>query len=442
MGLGNGRWPGKMNVDWIAGRERMTSPVEGSAICFVPWRRFIGFTLLAAVVVTFPGCFFLHRKKNSRDNQLSGLMAGQQPDKLLYQRSIEEINHGRYDVGRLTLQALLNTYPDSEYLAKAKLAIADSYFQQGGTSGLTESEAEYKDFITFFPTAPEAPMAQYRVGMAHFRLMGKSDRDLTEARLAEAEFKEFLLRYSDSPMMPRAKARLREVQEVLATGDYNIARFYYEKRAKLAARSRFEEIIDRYPNFSDADQACWYLADTYKQLNNSKQAIPYYDRIITDYPLSPLAQDAKRELAALHQPIPRPTLATLARARADALRDTHQSFLQRFTGTFSSAPNLAATRHGPVILESKTGEAEMAKNGGAAAPNNAIAVQPVNEAALKNGKTADDPKDSKTTSADDNNSKSAGQNATAQSSTDSQDDAPAKNKKGRFHFFKKVIKPF
>src|SRR5579872_5536152 len=183
MDLGNGRWPSKMNVGWTAGMERMTSLAEGSAIRLAPWRRFIGFALLAAVVITFPGCFFLHRKKNSRDNQLSGLMAGQQPDKLLYQRSIEEINHGRYDVGRLTLQALLNTYPDSEYLAKAKLAIADSYFQQGGTSGLTESEAEYKDFITFFPTAPEAPMAQYRVGMAHFRLMGKSDRDLTEARL-------------------------------------------------------------------------------------------------------------------------------------------------------------------------------------------------------------------------------------------------------------------
>ena len=48
---------------------------------------------------------------------------------------------------------LLNTYPDSDYKEKAKLAIADSFFKQGGTSGLIQAEAEYKDFRTFFPPA-------------------------------------------------------------------------------------------------------------------------------------------------------------------------------------------------------------------------------------------------------------------------------------------------
>ena len=145
---------------------------------------------------------------------------GDQPDKILFEKATNEIKHNRYDVGRLTLQTLINTYPDSEYLSRAKLAIADSYYDEGGVSGLTQAEAEYKDFITFFPTAPEAPQAQYRVGMAHFRLMAKADRDQTEARLAEAEFKEFLLKYPDSPVMPRVKARMREAQQVLAEGEY------------------------------------------------------------------------------------------------------------------------------------------------------------------------------------------------------------------------------
>ena len=133
---------------------------------------------------------------------------GEQPDKVLYQKATNEITHGRYEVGRLTLQTLINTYPDSEYLSKAKLAIADSYYSEGGVSGLTQAEAEYKDFITFFPTAPEAPEAQFRVGMAHFRMMAKADRDQTEAEVADAEFKEFLLKYPDSPLIPRVKAAL------------------------------------------------------------------------------------------------------------------------------------------------------------------------------------------------------------------------------------------
>ncbi|MEJ2009368.1 MAG: outer membrane protein assembly factor BamD, partial [Acidobacteriota bacterium] len=306
--------------------------------------------LLVAGVTVLPGCFFFHHGNGSSNL----LPAGQQPDKILYERSINEIERGRYDVGRLTLQTLLNTYPDSEYLAKAKLAIANSYYKQGGVAGLTEAEAEYKDFMTFFPTAPEAPMAQYRVAMAHFRLMGKPDRDLSQARLAEAEFKEFLLKYSDSPLMPRASARLREVQEVLAQGNYEVARFYFEKRANPAARSRFKEIVEDYPSFSKADGACWYLAQTFQRLNKPKMAIPYYDRLVALYPLSRFVPKAKEELASLHEPIPQPTMATLARARADARHNNHLSIFQKFKGTFSSSPNLSATRHGPVVVSHAT----------------------------------------------------------------------------------------
>ena len=137
------------------GRERRSVGGEGPPE-ILAWRhRGIGLCLLTIALTMFPGCLFFHHRRAADDL----LPAGQQPDKVLYQKSIDAIAHGRYDIGRLTLQTLLNTYPDSEYLAKAKLAIADSYYEQGGTAGLTEAEAEYKDFITFFPTAPEAPMA-------------------------------------------------------------------------------------------------------------------------------------------------------------------------------------------------------------------------------------------------------------------------------------------
>ena len=67
-----------------------------------------------------------------------------EPDKVLYGKATDDIKHGRYIVGRLALQTLINTYPDSEYLAKAKLAIADSYYKEGGTAGLKQSIVEYK----------------------------------------------------------------------------------------------------------------------------------------------------------------------------------------------------------------------------------------------------------------------------------------------------------
>src|ERR1022692_3266349 len=55
----------------------------------------------------------------------------EQPDKVLFDRAINDIEHSRYEIARLTLQTLINTYDSSEFLAKAKLAIADSWFREG-----------------------------------------------------------------------------------------------------------------------------------------------------------------------------------------------------------------------------------------------------------------------------------------------------------------------
>jgi len=341
--------------------------------------------LLCAVLL--PACGLRHPRSADLAGPANG---GDQPDKVLYEKATSEIAHGRYDVGRLTLQTLMNTYPDSEYLAKTKLAIADSYYKEGGVSGLTQAEAEYKDFRTFFPTAPEAPEAQFRVGMAHFHLMGKSDRDRQEALLAEAEFKEFLLQYPDSPLMPRVKRRLREVQEVLGQSDYKIAKFYYVKGAWPAARGRFQDIVEQYPSFSHADESLWYLGQTYERMRQPNKATPCYAQLMSDYPLSDWVNSAKQRLTAMHQPIPRPTKAVLARAQADALRRRRPDPIARLEGMMSSAPDTSMTRHGPVHLGPKPAVVEAAKTPQAPAPAGAsIAVQPVGEESLKSGKAVD-----------------------------------------------------
>ena len=61
------------------------------------------------------------------------------------------------------LQTLINTYPDSEYLAKAKLGVADSYYQGRRHVEHHQAIQEYKDFITFFPFLDEAAYAQMQV---------------------------------------------------------------------------------------------------------------------------------------------------------------------------------------------------------------------------------------------------------------------------------------
>jgi outer membrane protein assembly factor BamD len=362
---------------------------------------------------------------------------GEQPDKVLYQKAIHEIAHSRFEVGRLTLQTLINTYPDSEYLSKAKLAIADSYYNEGGVSGFTQAESEYKDFITFFPTAPEAPEAQYRVGMAHFRMMAKADRDQTEALLAEVEFKEFLLKYPDSPLITRVKGRMRQTQEVLGQGDFFTANFYYQHGAYLAARSRFQEIVDKYPNFSGGDGALYYLGQSLEHLRRGREAIPYYSHVITDFPLSPLVPQAKQRLTAMKAPVPHPTRAMLARAQADASHHPNRDWLTQLSGMMSSAPDTSATLFGPVHVGVTGNGIEPAKTPLIAPTTNATVVAtPVNEKPAESGKAAP----ATTTSTTDNGKAKEGTPAKAQ--TDAAKPAEPAKKKGLFHKLKKVVDPF
>jgi outer membrane protein assembly factor BamD len=243
-----------------------------------------------------------HKKK--RVNKSTSAENTAEPDKILYNKAMDDIKHGRHEVGRLNLQTLINTYPDSEYLAKAKLAIADSFYKEGGTANLTQSVQAYKDFGIFFPMLPEAAYAQLQVAMTHYKQMEKPDRDRTHVRAAEDEFQIFLTKYPNDPLAPKAEQRLREVQELLAEGDFRIGYYYYVKEDKKAAESRLRGLVNRYPLYSKSDQALWMLGNIWQGTEKKEMAAPYYARIVRNYPLSPLVPNAKSRLKALGAPVP------------------------------------------------------------------------------------------------------------------------------------------
>src|ERR1039457_1790191 len=158
------------------------------------------------------------KKKKNYDLSANPLkdVNSKQPDKELFDKAMIALKKGRYDVSRLDLQTMLNTYPESEYRMRAKLAVGDSWFKEGGTAAYTQAEAEYKDFITFFPNAPEAAEAQMKVADIFYQQMEKPDRDYLNAVQAEEEYRNMINQFPDSTLVPRAKQKLRNVEEVLA----------------------------------------------------------------------------------------------------------------------------------------------------------------------------------------------------------------------------------
>ncbi|HXN65121.1 MAG TPA: outer membrane protein assembly factor BamD [Candidatus Acidoferrales bacterium] len=289
------------------------------------------------------GC--LGKKKTTTAATQTGPAANDSvaPDKVLYERSEQDLSKGHYEVARLSLQALINTYPDSEYLAKAKLAIADSYYKEGGTSGMTQAVNEYKDFITFFPFLDEAAYAQMQVGMAHYKRVEKPDRDRSEAESAEQEFQIFLQKYPQSPLVPQVQQQLRNVQEILADGDFRIAQYYNTKGSYRAAAGRLLDVVARYPLYSKSDQASFMLANIYQRNEKTQFAGAFYAKIVRDYPLSPLAPQAKQQLQKLGVPVPQADPVALARMQQEQqMPHPREGLFHRVEGPLEGKPDMSA----------------------------------------------------------------------------------------------------
>src|SRR5216683_649316 len=194
--------------------------------------RFTKWTALAVAALLTASCGFHHKKY---DNPIT--KQTQQPDKVL-----KDIEKGRYEVARLTLNTLINTYDTSEFLAKAKLAVADSWFREGGTHGLSQAEAEYKDFILFYPNMEESAESQFKVCNIHYKQMDKPDRDVAQAQRAEDECRQVLVQFPNSKFAPQAQQRLREIQEVLAQHEFTAGAFYHHKGSFPAAANRHQAL--------------------------------------------------------------------------------------------------------------------------------------------------------------------------------------------------------
>jgi outer membrane protein assembly factor BamD len=305
-----------------------------------------------------------------------------QPDKVLFDRAMDALKHERYDVARLTLQTLINTYPDSEFIARAKLALADSWYDEGGTASLAEAENQYNDFKTFFPNLPEAAEAQLKIANIHFQQMEKPDRDYTHAMRAEEEYRNLITEFPDSKLVPEAKRRLLEVQEVIAEREFEVGHFYYQRNVYPAAIARLQTLVERYPLYSKADDALYLLGQSYEGEigfmrarpsctaekhfgcvdeaakarlidDFTKKAAAAYDEILTRYPLMERADAAKARLTDLKQPIPRPTKAAVAQNKAEIDSRHEENALTKVRREFGKHPDIseAATKGEPTMVD-------------------------------------------------------------------------------------------
>jgi outer membrane protein assembly factor BamD len=223
----------------------------------------------------------------------------QEPDKFLFDKGDTALKAKKWLTAREYFKQVVETYTQSPLRPDAKLAVGDTYLEEGGADNLVLAMNEFREFLSFYPTNKRADYAQYKLGMTHFKQMRAAERDQSETRDAIKEFQTFIVRYPNSPLLPEAKARLREAQDRIAKADFQVGLFYFRQKWYPGSIDRLSAILKSDPEYSNRDDVYFYLAESYVKTKREAQALPYYDKLVTEFPKSEHLQDAQKRIAEL-----------------------------------------------------------------------------------------------------------------------------------------------
>ncbi len=190
-----------------------------------------------------------------------------------YVKALEEFNRIR------------NYHRDDPFAVKAELAIADVYFKKAEWD---QARVAYEDFMRMHPRHEDLHYVIYRLGLTAWKKAPRiAARDQTWTRQALNAWSPFASRYQSSD----ESAHFDEVMEYMAKCEARLAhkeliigRFYLRQESWLAAASRMETLLQRYPDAPDAPDALGELAWAHHELGDTDLASEVAQRLRTDHP--------------------------------------------------------------------------------------------------------------------------------------------------------------
>jgi outer membrane protein assembly factor BamD len=234
-------------------------------------------------------------------------------DQIIWEAAEKAASKKQWDNARQHYRRIIDAFPNSEHGPAARLGLADSYFEEGGTANYILAVSSYREFLTLFPSHPRADYAQFRVGESFYRQRNGPDRDQTATLEALHEFERLVERHPNSAHIEEGRQRLQACRQSLARAEFLVGYFYQRTREYCRASiSRYEGIVAEYPDYSGLDEVLYRLAECLGNQGRVSEAFPHLSRIIEQFPESEFASAAKELMASLvnassARPAPTPT---------------------------------------------------------------------------------------------------------------------------------------
>ena len=247
-----------------------------------------------AIVATITGC---------GGNELEINPIEDAADTVLFERGQEAMSNENWTRAREYFETIRDNYPQSTLRDQARLHIIDTYEGEDNEIAYAAALTELREFQRLYPPTHElAPIAQYKIAMVFYNQMKIPEREQTQTRAAVQEFERFISDYAETAepeLITEARSKLREARDRLSEASFIVGRYYYRIKNYLGAMDRFRGILDDDPGYSGRAIVYYYLADSLNINGFDTEALPLFERLISEYPESEYVADATQQITTL-----------------------------------------------------------------------------------------------------------------------------------------------
>ncbi len=197
-----------------------------------------------------------------------------------YKEAYEELERGDviYAAKKFNEAELL--YPQSEWAPKAILLAAYSYYSQ---NYYEEALAELDRFFKKYPKNQNTDYAHFLYAMCYYENIIDEKKDLEPLLISKKRFELIVNNYPDTDFAQDAKYKINLINDVLASKEIYLGKYYLKKKKWVAAINRFKNILEFYETTIYVEEAIHRLVETNYKIGLLDEAEKYASLLAYNY---------------------------------------------------------------------------------------------------------------------------------------------------------------
>ena len=228
---------------------------------------------LLTVFFLFGFLFFNNCSKNEKI-EITNISDDKIEDQMIkaYQEGIAAYKNKLYIEANKKFNEAEILFPQSEWAPRAALMAAYSHF-----SGDYNNRAisDLLSFLKKYPNDPNKSYAYYLLAMSYYNNIVDEKKDLEPLKSSKKQFEYIIKNYPNTEFSLDSKFKLNLINEMIASKEMYVAKYYIEKKKWIPAINRLKFIVTEYDNTIFVEEALHRLVEIYYKIGLKEESRKY-----------------------------------------------------------------------------------------------------------------------------------------------------------------------